>query len=353
MLKLWTIRCVALLGAAVVFGSAGYFAGAQDAKKTKTPRPSLKVGQLMKIRGEGGSAVVTAEEFVERITEWDANRAERYRIAEPVLNELIRERLLGLEADRLEVRLKSREVTAEVEQNLADMRAKLAQSNKELKADGKPVWTWKDWLEKRAEISEVKLRLLLEKNARTKLLTRLVIRYFEKSTIRAKAWVIECRHERQIKEAHARLLKGARFEDVARDVTISAATRAFGGLLGNIFPKDGHLGLPFTRRSSTPEGEQEVRMPGADAAFWKLEDGAHSKPVQGKISWFILRRTDTRLGNEAEFYDLRESCMASPDPDKNLIDAWGNATMNHRRYTIQRRMPGWDCKADELIQNGK
>ncbi|MBE7491361.1 MAG: peptidylprolyl isomerase [Planctomycetes bacterium] len=323
---------LAVLAAGAVAGlAAGYQTGAQE-------RRTLKANQVARV----GQSVITAEQLVQRLVEAEKLLPATDRRVGPVLDLLVAERMLELEAARIDPitggQIKPREIRQEVEAMMAQARALLEAENKKLLEDqkraGQPQrpYTWGEWLELRLKITETEYDQLLQIRARNDLLKRMVVWYWFRSSRNINVMVIQCASEDAIKDVQQRLTAGEDMAMLAAARSIHGSARQnTPGLLAEIIRGDGSL--PKT----------------VDDAAWKLEDGRTSGIIQDGKSWFIVRRlaTNRRIPNEARFVDQREDCLAAPNVSDALFERWRNAVANSGLYAYEERLPGRNAQADE------
>jgi foldase protein PrsA len=303
-------------------------AGAQDAKPAER---TLKVNQVARV----SESVITAETLIERITEIERGLDPEARVAKAALDMLVAERLLELEADRLEATVKAREIGDEmavIEKSWRDEHTRENEArlrNQRERGVPEDPESWEGWLQRRTGMKPAEFGAWLRPTAARNIRLRLVVGYWEKSSENAEAWGLRCENEKTANELRSRILKGENFSTLARGHSNESRSRDNGGNLGSIWPRDGRL-------------DSEV-----DTEFWKLKDGETSKPIKTEQGWWIVQRRATVLANEAPFYELRESLIGMPNVDNNRFQAWRNAVASSGRYKYERRVPGWDCAADQ------
>lgn len=325
--RIRTLGAVAIV--ALIAGTAGYRVGAQeDGEKTVQ---TLEVNQVARV----GERVISAEELIQRLVQ-----REKYitdpdeRTARWALDSLLVEELLQLEADRLDASPKPGEVRAEKEKIEESEREELKATNelivKQQQALGKEPrpYSWEEWIERKYNMTTQQYNLHLLRIARQNLLRRLVIRYWADSTEHADAQGIYMRSRKDLAEIRARVMKGEKFELLARDHSEDMWTRQNQGEIGTVWPGDG---------SMDPEVEE---------AFWKLDSGEVSEIIQTYRGFWIVKRARNYPANKAEFYDRRDELFRKPNVDTNLMRKWRQAMAASGRYTFERRVPGWDCEAD-------
>ncbi|KPK00004.1 MAG: hypothetical protein AMK71_08820 [Nitrospira bacterium SG8_35_4] len=102
-----------------------------------------------------------------------------------------------------------------------------------------------------------------------------------------KASHILARTEEEAKQAHERILKGEKFEAVAKDVSIDKGSAEKGGDLGY-----------FGRGRMVPEFER---------AALSLKPGEVSPPVKTRFGYHIIKQTDIKMGDPASYEQSREA----------------------------------------------
>lgn len=320
---------IALGICALTAGVAGYVAGAQGAAP-KAER-TLAVNQVARV----GQSVITAEQFIERLMRYERTLPPQRRNSNTALDAIIGERLLELEAERLEARPKLRELTTEREAIIADVDTRFKRTNKELtdhqKNRGLPekAYTWTEFLRLAFDMSEPEFLKMAEDLARTRLLQRLVVGYWETATVHSDCYGIYMQSQTKLEEVRKQLLAGADMKNLAPKYSEDKHSSDKGGFIGTIYPKDGSV-------------ETVV-----DEAFWKLEDNQYSELISVGDGWWLIQRRATYAPNKAEFFDLREGLLAKPNIDQRRIDRWRFAMAASGRYAWERRLPGLDCIADQ------
>ncbi len=323
----WILRGAGLCLVVLAASGAGFIVGAQDDKPAEA---TLKVNEVARV----GESVITAEQMIEKINEIERVLDPDARVARAALDMLVGERLLELEADLLEAAPKAREVGDEMAEIEKSWRAQHEKEDAERIAGQRQRGiatqpeSWESWLERRTGMKASEFGTWLRGVAARNIRLRLVVGYWEVSNEHAEAWGIRCATEKEATDARERIAKGASFSSVARDVSTSTS-REGGGRIGEVWRRDGRL-------------DAEV-----DEAFWKLKDGQVSPPVRTEHGWWIVSRKATVLANEAPFYELRDELLRKPNVDTNRFQAWRNAVASSGRYAYERRVPGWDCAADQ------
>jgi parvulin-like peptidyl-prolyl isomerase len=319
----WTIRITAALLVAGLAGFVGFHVGAQSDR-------TLEVNQVARV----GESVITAEQYIQGLVEAEQTKPREDRVSRQVLDLLIAERLLELEAERLEATVKPRELREEVErleeslrQEYRAYRADLQRLARERGQDEYNL-TWEEFLNRR-QMTDAQLQGLLRRIARQELLKRMIVGFWEDSNERIITHGLVLMTRREAEEVRSRLVRGERIDVIARSLSMERRTREGGGLVGTIWRDDMRL------------------EPRVAQALWDLEDGQISHPVRTDNGWWIVRRTNTVLSNEAPFHAMREDMIAGPNVTPNRFIAWRHALASSGRYAYEERMPGVDVEADQ------
>jgi hypothetical protein len=319
----WTRRIMCAVAVAVLAGVLGFQAGAQSTR-------TLEVNQVARV----GESIVTAEQFIQRLVEYESPKPHEERVHARVGGLIVAERLLELEAERLEVRVRPRELGNEMEAIEGRLREEYRAYREALQQEARKRglddydFTWRDFLGRRG-ITEAQLQNMIRGIARERILKRLIVGYWERSTEHATAHGIRLTTRRQAEEIRSRLVRGERIDVVAPRYSNERRTRENMGLIGTVWPNDNRLD------------------PAVDEIFWKLEDGEISQPVRTESGWWVVRRTQSFLPNEANIWDMHEELMSGPDVTENRFLAWQYALVRSDRYRYEQRMPGIDCEADQ------
>lgn len=329
---IWMLRGSLALLALGLAGTVGFLAGAQD--QPKRPLRTLKPGQVARV----GDSTITAEQYVQRALEYERTQDPANRVAARLLDSLVAERMLDLEAERLEARVKQRELEAEVTRMVDYYKELLASTNRELlesqRKAGQPErpWTWQEWLSERLQVTEMEFNATCARSARNTLLKRMVIWYWYRSSPNIDVLLIENRSKEKIEEAARRVAAGEDFATlVPKYSSHRSATQNIPGLFAEVIRGDGSL------------------SPKASDTAWALADKATSAPFEEDGKWYLVKRLKSNSNpvNEAAFALQRDDCLRAPNVDANMFERWRNAVASSGRYAYERRMPGWDCEADE------
>lgn len=329
MKKLLT-RFLPALFIAVVAGALGYGMGAQD-KPKPAPMPTLKVNEV----GRVGQSVITAEDFIERLLQFEKVLMPDRRNGSLVFDDLVAERMLELEAERIELVIKPREIGDEQEVLDKAFKGEFERWNDDLVSQQRQRGlkeaprTWHEFLRDRFSMNEGEYKGFLSRLARLNLLMRVLVNYWEESTECADAMGVRVETKEAAADILARAKRGESFANLARNHSNDMRTRDFAGRIGTVWPNDGRL-------------DKEV-----DAAFWKLKQGEYSQPIETREGFWVVLRGPGRLANEAAIWDLRDEMLKRPNVDRNRFQAWRNALAAAGRYAYERRMPGWDVAANQ------
>ncbi|MCA8914002.1 MAG: peptidylprolyl isomerase [Planctomycetes bacterium] len=326
----WIIRFCACGAIAVAAGAVGFVAGAQDAKPE--PVRTLKVNQVARV----GERVITAEEFIQRALERERLYTDPdLRSAKWALDSLVMEELINLEANRIGASVKARELDAEFKRRKEAWEAEFKAINdavmeQQRKNGAEPKgYSREEFLRLKYNMSLSEFEDNMRRATSDALLRRMVVNYWKFSTISADAMGIYMRNRKQLEDVIARINKGEKFSLLAREVSEDMHTRQGMGVIGTIYPNDGSL---------TAE---------VDEAFWKLKKDEVSDIIPTEFGFWVVKKTGEFPANEAPFFDQRPSCIGAADPTDSLYQKWKNSTLASKRYTFERRMPGWDCQAGQ------
>lgn len=316
----WRGVCLAaaLAGALAV----GYGAGAQNT--TPAPRQTLQVGQVLRV----GSRVVTAEDLLARI--WDNESAvpQEQRILSPSLNYLRDVAVLELEAERLKANVTAQEVADAANQQIERVKA-------EVKQKTLGTLSYEQWLQQQG-LTQEGFENYVRDRSRVILLKRLLVSYMEDVTESLEASHILVAKQSTAEELHKRLAatpkaeQAAKFEELAVQHSTDPAAGVTQGRLPRIYRNDGSL------------------VTEAADALWKLADGDYSAPVKTQFGWHIFRRSRTFAGTGKTFAELRPELLKRPDVDDDRFNRWVRWVFNTQKYEVERRLPGYDCRPNEL-----
>lgn len=170
-------RLLPALMIAVAAGAAGFAAGAQD--KPKPIERTLKVNEVARV----GQSVITAEDFIERLLEVERILYADRRNGGMVIDDLVAERMLELEAERIGITVKPRE-TGDEEGELNKLwQGEFQRWNDEVVADQRKRGakeqkkTWQEFLRDRFGMTDADYKRWLNVTAKRNLKLRLVVNY--------------------------------------------------------------------------------------------------------------------------------------------------------------------------------
>lgn len=328
MARQWLFRStfVALVATTCLF--VGYKAGAQETPKQGEPN-SLKVGQVQKIGGK----VVTAEDLLARIWEYEAMLEPDKRILETTLAYLRDTALLDLEAKRLGLTLIDSEVTAETTNQLDAIKQMV-------KDKTRGTMTYEQWLAQQG-LSKEDFESYVHDRARIILQKRILVNYFEQTeqSIEGKHILVKTRDQavdiiKILNRTPADKLDEV-FEDLAVQRSIDPAAGITRGKLPRIF-----------------EHDQSLVDEAADA-LWSLKDDEFSKePVKTSYGYHVFKRDRTHTPEKKPLTDMKSDLMKSVTRPQEVeyFNRWVRWVFNTQKYKVERRLPGYDCKPNELIQ---
>jgi len=325
------VRITAASALTLAAAGIGYYAGAQEQPRP-APVRTLKVNQVARI----GERVISAEEFIQRMLE----REKQYqdpdlRTAAMALDSLQVEELMALEAGRLGAAPKIREINDEYallkkewDEEFKLINAEIVKAQRANGSEEKP-YSIEEWLLLRYNMTPKEFENQMRLRASRNLLTRMVVHYWMLSTNSAEAEGLMTRSLKDTQKLRDRLVKGERISDLAQEFSADIQTRNNYGKLGTVYVDDGTL------------------QPEVAKAFWELKEDTWSEPIKTEVGYWLVRKTVAYLGNQAEFFNLREDCLKRGNPTELQVKKWRHATALSGRYAFERRMPGWDVQAGE------
>jgi parvulin-like peptidyl-prolyl isomerase len=328
-------RCVfhaGLVGAVAAFCLAvGYSAGAQETEPKETPN-SLLPGQVMKV----GDTVITSEQLLARI--WDAEvmvEADKRELPKE-LTYLRDTALLDLEARRLGgFAPTDAEIETETKSQIETLKALIKEKTR-------GTHTYEDWLKEQG-MSVEEFEAYIFDRARVIIMRRVLVRYFEETEPS-----IDCSHIlvnklERAKDLHKRLKESSAakltetFEDLAVQHSEDPAAGVTQGRLPRIYENDGTL------------------VKEAAGALWALKDGEFSEPVKTDYGYHIFMRHKTYTPKKRPLADMRAELIKAPtrQNEEDYFNRWVRWVFNTQKYKVERRLPGYDCKPDQRIQEKK
>ncbi|MHC4839641.1 MAG: hypothetical protein ACYTDT_01590 [Planctomycetota bacterium] len=118
---------IAVVTVALVSATIGFVAGAQDAPE-KPSIETLKTNEVARVHSE----IISAEDLLSRLSAIEKFRRPDQRYLGMALDSLVLERMLELESERVETRIKQHEIKAEAEVQSQIERGFFDQLNKEI-----------------------------------------------------------------------------------------------------------------------------------------------------------------------------------------------------------------------------
>ncbi len=322
MLKPWLIRAaLACLVAGAAF--AGFQVGAQQ-DEAAARKTTLKVNQVMRV----GDEIITAEDLIARIWDYEFLLKPEERILTNSLTYLRDTALLDLESKRLNLTLTDEELDAESKRQVEHWK-------QWVKDRYRGMLTWEKWLEQ-IDMTEANFVRYLHDRSPVILKKRILINYFEQSVISLESSHIlfgptdlERAREthRTLKETPANRFAEV-FEDLAVARSVDPAAGATKGRLPRVYKDDGSLVKPV-----------------ADA-LWALKDGEISEPVKTEYGYHICWRRRTLTPEDKPLEELREKLISEQarDDDERRFNRWARWVFNTQKYEVERRLPGLDSK---------
>jgi hypothetical protein len=322
-MKTWLIRACALLAAGVC---AALGAGAQETLG-KGEYSTLQVGQIMRV----GDEIITAEELIARIWDFENVIPQDRRILAPSLSYLRDNALVDLEARRLGLTLTADEINAEAQKQVD-------RSKEKVKQDYRGMLPWEDWLKQIGLTNEQFEQYILDR-ADLILKKRMLVNYFEQTTESIESYhiLVGPNELARATEMHRKLKEtpAAKFQEVFEDLAVTRSedqtSNLTKGRLPRLFRNDGTL------------------VKEAEAALWKLKDGEFSEPVRTQFGYHIFWRRKTLTSPAKTLAELRAKLIKidARDDDEHRFHRWVRWVFNTQNYKQERRLPGYDCKPDQ------
>lgn len=310
---------------AVCFGVAvGWQTGAQEVPD-KGSYTTLKPNQVMRV----GDKIITAEQLLARIWDYENMLEEKQRVLSPSLAYLRDTALLELEGKRLGFALTDAEVDAETQVQLKRIKDELHERTRGMVP-------YEKWLE-RQNLTKEQFEAYVRERAYLILAKRVLVHHFEKTTPSVDSSHILHRTLAEAQSTHKILTETdgkklrEKFEDLAVQRSIDPAAGVTKGGLPRLF-----------------ENDDTVVRPVADA-IWKLKDGQYSEPVKSDYGWHIVARWSTITPEAKPLAQMRAELLKEPERerDQEYFNRWVRWVFNTQKYPQERRLPGFDCKPDE------
>lgn len=330
MRRLWVLAGGAIavvsgcFGAGMMLGTGG-MTGAQEVQE-QGAETTLTVNQVMRV----GETVITAEQLIARMWDYESSMEREHKIVEDSLAYLRDAAVVDMESKRLGLSLTDEEIEAEVKRQIEFFK----QTAREQSQGMIP---WDDWLQRVFRKTEEEFEQYLRERTPMVLKRRVLVNYFEESTVSIESSHILHRTLSVAQETH-RLLKDTpaeRFQEVFEDRAVTHSedpgAALSKGRLPRIFLQDGSL------------------VKEAMDALWKLEDGEISEPVKSEYGYHIFWRRRTLKPDPKPLAERRAELLKAEDTDQDRVrfNRWIRHTFNTRGYGLERRLPGFDCKPDQ------
>lgn len=328
MLKKLVMRAAALLALTAAASTVGFYAGAQS-KEGEKPKTTLKVGQIARV----GPRIITAEQVIARTYDVEqVMKDEQFRILTNSVNYLVQVNLLDLEAERIGCELSTKEIDSEVARQIDEMKRQV----KDRYGGAVP---WPEWL-KQQSLTEEGLRTYITKGARTILLKRLIVNYFETSTESYDLAHILLSDKQNAERIWTQLERGGNWKDLVAKESKDPGTLNTDGRLPRHYIGDGLFRLPTQDK---PAEKEEL----TEDIVAALKDGEYSGPLKSQYGWHIVKRLKTYPANKARFHDRRGEFLAFADVDEKRFNRWVNVVTSRGDYTTEFRIPGLNCEPDK------
>lgn len=328
MARIWFLRSafVALVATACLV--IGYKAGAQETPAKGQPN-TLKVGQVQKV----GEKIITAEDLIARIWEYEAMLEPDKRILETTLAYLRDTALLDLESERIGLTLSDAEIDAETDNQLASIKQMV-------KDKTRGTMTYEQWLSQQG-LTKEDFEIYVHDRAEIILLKRILVNYFEQTeeSIECKHILVKTREQAleiiKILDATPPDKLDATFEDLAVQRSIDPAAGITRGKLPRIYKHD------------------QTLVDEASDALWGLKDNAYTgAPVKTGYGYHIFKRDRTLKPEKKTLAELKPDLIKAPTraQETEYFNRWVRWVFNTQKYKVERRLPGFDCKPNELTE---
>jgi hypothetical protein len=321
---------------AVVVGLVtGLSVGAQETPEQGAPS-TLKVNQIMRV----GDRIVTAEQLIARVWDFESSIPQNERVLEPALAYLRDVTLLELEADRLGLTLTQEEIEKVTS-------AQLNRIREEIRRSTRGAVPYEEWLQRQG-LDKTSFERYVRDRARVILLKYVMVNWFEKhhDFIEAAHIVVHTRdrandlHQRLRETAPDRLLE--RFEELAVQHGVDPAAGVTKGRLPRLYVNDGSV------------------VDAVHNTAWALEDMKFSEPVRAKYTgdrtfYHIVLRIRTYNQPNKPLTEVRDELIESYDvqvgydEDTSFEERYNRFVrwaFNTQGYEVERRLPGFDTDPD-------
>ncbi|MBZ0136701.1 MAG: peptidylprolyl isomerase [Planctomycetes bacterium] len=324
MARHWLFRCcfVMLIAAACLW--VGFEAGAQRVPE-KGEQNSLKPGQVIRV----GDKIITGEELIARIWDFEAVLPIEQRVLEPSMSYLRDTALLDLEAKRLELTLSDDIISGETQRQIDAIKQMVKERTRGM-------MTYEEWI-KQQGLDQQGFEVYVRDRARIIVLKRVLVRYFEETEPSLEGKHILVKTLDLATNLHQRLKKTPKdkldevFEDLAVLHSIDPGAGVTRGKLPRIY-----------------ENDDSLVKPAADA-LWELKDGEFSEPVKTDYGYHIFKRDRTLTPKRRPLGEMKNELLAAKDRanEEDYFNRWVRWVFNTQKYVYERRLPGYDCKPNQ------
>lgn len=321
---MWILRISGVMLIAIACLAFGFMAGAQKVPE-KGEKTTLKPGQIMRV----GDKVITAEDLVARMWDFESVLPQDERILANSLTYLRDTALLDLEAKRLGLVVSDSVVETETIKQVDAIKLMVKERTRGM-------MTYEEWL-KQQGLDQDSFETYVRDRARIIVLKRVLVNYFEQTEPSLEGKHILVEKLATAKDLHERLKKCPKdklddmFEDLAVLHSIDPGAGVTRGKLPRIFENDGTF------------------VEAVADALWMLEDGEFSEPVKSEYGWHILKRDRTHKPKKRPLSEMKEDLLKTPDRqnDQEYFNRWVRWVFNTQKYEVERRLPGYDVKPNK------
>ena len=324
MARSWLFRTSFVMLIAAGCTWIGFEAGAQRVPP-KGEANSLKPGQVIRV----GDKIITGEELIARIWDFEAVLPQEQRVLEPSMSYLRDTALLDLEAKRHGLTLSDETLDTE-------SRKQIDVIKQMVKERTRGMMTYEEWL-KQQGLDKEGFEAYVRDRARIIVLKRVLVQYFEQTEPSLEGKHILLKTLDRANDLHDRLKNTSAekldevFEDLAVLHSVDPGAGVTRGKLPRIYENDDSLVKP------------------ASEALWNLKDGEFSAPVKTDYGYHIFKRDRTFTPEKRPLSEMKDELLNSPDRanDEDNFNRWVRWVFNTQGYVYERRLPGFDCKPNE------
>lgn len=321
---MWMLRISGVMLIAIACLAFGFMAGAQKVPE-KGEKTALKPGQIMRV----GDKIITAEDLVARIWDFESVLPQDERVLANSLTYLRDTALLDLEAKRLGLTVSDSVVESETTKQVNAIKVMVKERTRGM-------MTYPEWL-KQQGLDQDSFEAYVRDRARTIVLKRVLVNYFEQTepSLEGKHILVEKLATAQ--DLHERLKKCPKdklnelFEDIAVLHSDDPAAGITRGKLPRIYEGDGSLVAPVAE------------------ALWELKDGELSEPVKSDYGWHIVKRDRTNKPKKLPLSEMKEDLLKAQDRpnEQEYFNRWVRWVFATQNYEVERRLPGYDVKPNK------